>query len=225
MRPPAAATPHRPHARRLAALAAAALLALPPAAAGPTSAEPAPLRVEGWIAAGRLQARLDLTPALDAELERRLGSGLSTTVRLTVAALGASGAAAAAAARDFDVRFDVWLETFTVTIREGEAAVASRQGADWATVRGLLATPAPFDLGPRAALPPVFAVEARLELDPVTSRRLEKTREQLTHPVGGPSAGARSVLGTLAALLLRSPPPVATRSRSGPLTLAELPIR
>jgi hypothetical protein len=223
MRSPAAAPVHRPHARRLATLAAAALLALPAAAAGPAPAEPATLRVEGWIAAGRLQARLDLAPALDAELERRLGSGLATTVRLTVAALGASGAAAAA--RDFDVRFDVWQETFTVTIREGETAVASRQGADWATVRGLLASPAPFDLGPRSALPPVFAVEARLELDPVTSRQLEKTREQLTHPMGGPSAGARSVLGTLAALLLRSPPPVATRSRSGPLTLAELPTR
>jgi hypothetical protein len=81
-------------------------------------------------------------------------------------------------------------------------------------VRGLLARPTPFDLGPVAALPERFTVEARLELDPVTGRQLERTRQQLSHPAGGPSAGGRSLLGTLAAVLLRPPPPDAERYRS-----------
>jgi hypothetical protein len=197
-------------------LLAALLLANPSSAAAPAAVDPAPLGVHCRGEAGRLLAAIDLGQAIDAELERKLDSGLASTVRLTVAALGPSGAVAAAQ-RDFDVRFDVWTEIFTVTTREPGAAASSRTASDWATVRRLLATPAPFDLGPLAALPERFTVEAQLELDPVTSLQLEKTRERLTHPAGG-----RSLLGTLAAVLLRAPPPNAERYRSATLTRAEL---
>jgi hypothetical protein len=197
-------------------LVAAALLANPSWAAAPAAVDPTPLRVDCRGEAGRLLAAIDLGPAIDAELERKLGNGLASTVRLTVAALDPSGIAAAAAARDFDVRFDVWTETFTVTTREPGAAASSRTASDWAMVRRLLATPAPFDLGPLATLPARFTVEAQLELDPVTALQLEKTRERLTHP-----AGRRSLLGTLAAVLLRAPPPNAERYRSATLTRAE----
>jgi hypothetical protein len=207
---------------RATAALAALLLGAPAPGLEPAPATPAPLQVSCRAVAGRLLAAVDLSPALGPELERRLGSGLSSSVRLTVAALDAAGAAAATAERDLDIRFDVWSETFTVTIREPGNAAASRLAPDWATVRLLLAGPEPFDLGPLAALPEPFTVEARLELDPVTSRRLEATRQQLTHPAGGPSAGGRSLLGTLAALLLRAPPPEAQRYRSAPLSRAAL---
>jgi hypothetical protein len=213
-------------AGRRGILAAVALLAAPSQAAAPASREAGPLRVDCWSRSGRLLAAVDLTAAIDTELERKLGNGLTSTVRLSLAALDASDSAAAAGAeRDFDVRFDVWTETYTVTIREQGALAWSRQATDWATVRRLLATPSPFDLGPVAGLPARFTVEARIELDPATGRQLERTREQLTHPAGGPTAGGRSLMGTLAAVLLRPPPPSAERYRSAAQARAELPTR
>jgi hypothetical protein len=211
------------HARLvpLALLAAAALRVFPSPAASPGSG-PGPLRVDCRAVAGRLSAAIDLAPAIGADLERRLGSGLNSSIRLTVSALDHSGAPAATAVRDFDIRFDVWTEIFAVTVREPGAAAMARQASDWATVRALLAAPAPFDLGPLATVPEPFTIEARLELDPVSGRQLEKTRERLTHPAGGPTAGARSLLGTLAAILLRAPPPDAERFRSAPRTRAGL---
>ena len=205
-----------------ALLVAAALLADPSPAAATTPVDHAPLRVDCRGEAGRLLAAIDLGAAIDTALERRLGSGLASTVRLVVAALDPSGTAAAAVERDFDVRYDVWTEVFTVTTRGAGAAASSRQASDWASVRRLLANPAPFDLGPLAALPARFTIEARIELDPVTRLQLEKIREQLTHPAGGPSAGGRSLLGTLAAVLLRAPPPNAARFRSATLARAEI---
>jgi hypothetical protein len=200
----------------VAGLLAAALLA------GSTPAQPAPLVADCRVVAGRLVAAVDLSPALGPELEQRLGSGLRSSIQLTVTALDASGAVTASAGRDLEILFDVWTETFTLTTREPGAATTSRQARDWAALRALLAAPAPFDLGPLAALPEPFLVEARLELDPVTSRQLERTREQLTHPAGGPAAGTRSLLGTLAALWLRAPPPEAARLRSTPRSRAGL---
>ena len=219
MHPAAEAPAPRPSARAARARpvllpVAAALLLGASAAAGP-----APVRVDCRAHAGRLLAVVDLGPAIDVELERRLGNGLASTVRLTVAAGGAEGDTAA---RDFEVRFDPWTETFDVTIRERGAPSVSRQAADWPAVRRLLASPDPFDLGPLAALPERFTVEVQLELDPVPPRQLEMTRQQLTHPAGGPTAGARSLLGSLAALLLRAPPPEATRFSSPPCWRAAL---
>jgi hypothetical protein len=220
----AAATPATLARAGTALLVAAALLANPSSAAATAPVDHAPLRVDCRGQAGRLLAAIDLGAAIDTELERRLGSGLASTVRLVVAALDPSGTAAAVVERDFDVRYDVWTEVFTVTTRGAGVAASSRQASDWASVRRLLANPAPFDLGPLAALPARFAIEARIELDPVTRLQLEKIREQLTHPAGGPSAGGRSLLGTLAAVLLRAPPPNAERFRSATLTRADLPM-
>jgi hypothetical protein len=202
---------------RVALLAAAALLSASWPAAAPLPVEVTPLRVDCRVEAGRLRTAVDLSPAIDAELARTLGSGLTSTIRLTVAALDATGAAAAASQRDVDVRLDPWTETYTLTTREAGGAASSRLAPDWAGARDLLARPAPFDLGPLAGLPERFTIEARVELDPVTGRQLEKTREQLTHPAGG-----RSLLGTLAAFLLRAPPPQVERYRSAILTRAAL---
>ena len=220
---PAARRPVRRIARVLLAglLGAAALRTGHSGAAGAVTA-PAPLQVDCRVRDGHLLAALDLARSIDASLEQRLGSGLGSTVRLTVAAAGPGGEAGTVA-RDFDVLFDPWTETFIVTIREPGSPSRSRRAADWPAVRRLLAAPDPFDLGPLTALPERFTVEARLELDPVTARQLQKTREQLAHPAGGPGTGGRSLLGTLAALLLRAPPPEATRLRSSPFSRAALP--
>jgi hypothetical protein len=215
---PSSAPAHR--RSRAAPLLAAALLAGTSSAAGP-AAGPPPAQVSCRASAGRLLATVDLAATLDVGLERRLASGLTSTVRLSAGLAGAGGEGVPST-RDYDVRFDPWSETFTVTIREAEAPARARQASDWAALRRLLASPDPFDLGPLEALPERFTVEFLLELDPVTARQLELTREQLTHPAGGPTSGARSLLGTLASLLLRSPAPEATRFRSPPLTRAAL---
>jgi hypothetical protein len=187
---------------------AAALLTLAASGAGEV-----PLRVACRASAGRLLAAVDLAPAFDAALEDRLGSGLTSTIRLTVSASGARRAAS----RDFEIRFDPWTEIYAVTIRDEDGAVQTRQAADWPALQRLLGEPEPFDLGPLDELPERFTVEVRLEIDPVTARQLELTREQLTHPAGGPTAGGRSLLGTLAALLLRAPPPQVRLLRSPPM--------
>jgi len=221
--PPASAFPAAARARAgVGRLLAVALLAAPPPATAIPPAAPAPLRVDCRSVEARLLVTVDLAPAIDDEVERRLGNGLAGTVRLTVAALDAGGAAAATATRDVAVLFDAWSETFTVAVREGGGAATRVEAADWAAVRRLLAAPDPFDLGPVAALPERFTVEARLELDPLTAAQLERTREQLTHPAGGPAAGGRSLLGTLAAFLLRAPPPVVERYRSSLFSRAVL---
>ncbi len=194
------------------ALAGAALAAGAPAGL-------ATLQVACRLEAGRVVAAVDLGPALAPALEERLGSGLAGTVRLTVNAAGGP-----ATVRDYQVRFDPWSEAFTVTTSEIGAPSRSRQVAGWPALRRLLAAPEPFDLGAPAVLAEPFTVELQLELDPVTPRLLELTREQLTHPAGGPTAGARSLLGTLAALLLRPPPPQVTLLRSAPLTCPAPPV-
>jgi hypothetical protein len=204
-------------AGRVGLLAAAALLAAGWPAAAPRPLDVAPLQVDCRVEAGRLRAAVDLTPAIDAELARTLGSGLTSTLRLTVSALDANGRAVAAAQRDVDVRLDVWAEVFTLTDREPDGTASSRLVPGWPAAHDLLARPAPFDLGPLAGLPERFTIEARLELDPVTGRQLEKTRQQLAHPAGG-----RSLLGTLAAVLLRAPPPIVESYRSAALTRADL---
>jgi hypothetical protein len=218
--PAAVATGARDHAGRagrVALLAAAALLSAGWPAAAPRPLDVAPLQVDCRIEAGRVRAAVDLSPAIDAELARVLGSGLTSTLRLTVTALDATGRAAAAAQREVEVRLDLWAETYTLTIREADGTASSRLAPGWPAAQDLLVRPAPFDLGPLAGLPERFTIEARLELDPVSGRQLERTRQQLAHPAGG-----RSLLGTLAAILLRAPPPVVERYRSAVLTRAGL---
>jgi hypothetical protein len=204
-------------AGRAVLLGAAALLSAAWPAAPPRPLDVAPLQVDCRVEAGRLRAAVDLLPAIDAELAQALGSGLAHTLRLTVTALDATGRAAAAAQRDVDVRLDVWTEVFTMTSREPDGTASSRLAPGWLAAHDLLARPDPFDLGPLAGLPERFTIEARIELDPVTGRQLEKTRQELARP-----AGARSLLGTLAAVLLRAPPPIVERYRSAVLTRSAL---
>jgi hypothetical protein len=58
---------------------------------------------------------------------------------------------------------------------------------------------------------------ARLDLDPVTGGQLVLIRPDLAR-----RAGAASLLGRLAAVLLRAPPPIVERYRSADLSRSEL---
>jgi len=113
--------------------------------------------------------------------------------------------------RVVEVLYDVWDETYTVSLRDGRAAGPSRRtAADPVALRRLLSEARDLDLGPLAPLPPGrFRLEARVELNPVSQELMARTRELLANPAtaGRPGATSRSVLGAMAGYLLREPEP------------------
>jgi hypothetical protein len=195
---------------RLATALAAGLLLLLPAARADSRA--GPLRATLTLDGGRLSAAVDLAPAFDPALERRLGNGLTNVVAvLLVLVPEQGGQPLAAAVRVTEVLFDVWDEDYTLTIHDSRLPAPRRRAArDFAALRRLLADAGPIDLGPPSQLPPGgFRLEARVELNPVSRELMQRTREQLANPPAGsrPGAGARSVLGAVAGYLLRDPGP------------------
>jgi hypothetical protein len=194
---------------RLAVVALAAALSI-----GPARAEPRHEALAVTLAASgdRLSATLDLGPAFDAALERRVGNGLTNVVAVLVAVVPEGGGpAVAVAGRVAEVLFDVWDETYAVTVRDPRVGAPFRRTvADFETLRRLLSEARAIDLGPAAHLPPGrFRVEARVEVNPVSRELMERTRELLANPSvsGRPGAGSRSVLGAMAGYLLRDPGP------------------
>jgi len=206
---------------RLAALAALALAGAAPARAA------APLPVELSNVDGRLRVTADLGPAITPDALRELSNGLQNVLAIYVSvAPEGGGAPVAVYGRIVDVLWDVWEETFAVTIKDprnpdGMHLVVPTQ----AGLRALLASGRDLDFGPVASLPPgPLVVQARVELNPVSREQLQRTREFIAS--AGPRAGgARSVLGAMASFLLREPPPdadvIILRSRS--FVAAEVP--
>jgi hypothetical protein len=134
--------------------------------------------------------------------------------------------------RVVEILFDVWDETYGVTVKDRRAPSGMRLVlADFAALRALLAQERDLDLGPIAALPRGrVVVEARVELNPVSKEQLQRTREYIANPAAGarPGGGAsRSVLGAVASFLLREPDPGADVRllRSRPFDAAEVPAR
>lgn len=190
----------------------------------------APLDAHLAARGGELTAALGLAPAFPADLERRLGNGLTNVVALHVTlAPEAGGAPAALWAREVQVLYDVWEETFGVVVR------------DPATPRGRRLTFPTFHelrrflfdvrvpLGPAAALGEArWVVAARVELNPVSRELVERTRELIANPAAGGRTGpSRSVLGAMAGFLLREPPAGAEvrALRSAPFDAAEVRAR
>jgi hypothetical protein len=197
-----------PAGRLAFALAAtAALLAGTPARA----AAPGPLPVALSIRGGRLVASLDLTAAFPQAMERQLGNGLTNVVAVYLALRSEDrGEAEAFYARVFDILFDVWDETYDVTVKDTGAPAGRRMVLrDFPALRALLVAERDIDLGPAAALPERFVVEARVEVNPISRELLQRTREFIANPVSGPrpGGGGRSVLGAMASFLLREPDP------------------
>jgi hypothetical protein len=196
------------------------------AAAAPARAAE-PLTVELSAADGRLRATVDLAPAFRPEVLRELGNGLSNVVAIYVTVVPEGGGAPVAIySRIVEVLWDVWDESFAVTIKDprnpqGAHLVVPTQ----AGLRALLSSGRNLDLGVVAALPAGrMLVEARVDLNPVSREQLQRTREFIAS--AGPRAGgSRSVLGAMASYLLREPTDDASIAflRSRPFALAEVP--
>jgi hypothetical protein len=161
---------------------------------------------------GRLVATVDLSAAFPATLQRELGNGLTNLVAVYVAVIPAKGGPPALLyGRVVEILFDVWEETYAVTVKDPHVPQGVRLVVpDFATLRGFLAQEHDLDLGPAALAPEDgFVVEARVEVNPVSKEQLQRTREFIASPSGGArgAGGSRSVLGAMASFLLRAPDP------------------
>jgi hypothetical protein len=214
-------------ALRLAAAAALAALAL--AASGAAAATPQPLPLQLSSRGGRIVATVDLSAAFPAALERELGNGLTNVIAVyvTVTPAGARHPAMLYG-RVVEILFDVWEETYSVTVKDAHFPQGVRFVlADFKALRSFLSVERDLDLGPASLLPPGgFLVEARVEVNPVSKEQLERTREFIANPAAGTRAqgGSRSMLGAMASFLLREPDPGTnvTLLRSGPLGPGEV---
>jgi hypothetical protein len=191
-------------ARSRAVLAAAVLAAAAPAAAA------GPLPVKLTAEHGRLEASLDLSAAFPPSGERELGNGLTNVVAIYVSVVPAKGGPPALVyGRVVDILFDVWEETYAVTIKDPRTPQGTRAVfASFRALRAFLSDEKGLDLGPVRALPRgLFVVEARVEVNPVSKEQLQRTREFIANPAGGTRSGggSRSVLGAMASFLLREP--------------------
>lgn len=190
-----------------AALAALAL------AAGPApAAEPAPLAVQLSSRGGRLTATVDLATAFPPSLEHEVANGLTNYVAVYVAVLPIRGGRPALLyGRVVEILYDVWEENYAVTVKDPHVPQGVRLVLpDFAALRRFLSEERDLDLGPLALLPAGgFVVEARVEVNPLSSEQLQRTREFIANPSGGArgTGGSRSVLGAMASFLLREPDP------------------
>jgi hypothetical protein len=207
--------------RTVASLAAAlALRAAPTLADGPM-----PVELSG--ADGRLTATLDLAPAFPPEVIRELGNGLSNVVAVYVVVVPeAGGEPVAIYGRIVEVLYDVWEETFAVTVKDPRSPLGARLVVPSAAGLGsLLSSGRDLDLGPLGSFPAGrLVLEARVEVNPVSREQLQRTREFIAS--ASPRAGgARSVLGAMAGFLLREPAPDAEVRvfRSRPFEVARVP--
>jgi len=190
----------------------AALAALALAAALPAAAAPPQLSVKLVARGGRVAATVDLSGAFPASLEREVGNGLTNVVAIYVAVLPVGARHPALLyGRVVEILFDVWEESYTVTVKDPYVPQGVRLVlADFAALRRFLSEGRDLDIGPVSLLPhAAFVVEARVEVNPVSKEQLHRTREFIANPAAGSRGGgaARSVLGAMASFLLREPAP------------------
>jgi hypothetical protein len=223
-----------PRTRRAAlrAAAAAALAALALTGSAAAALPPRPLPLQLAARGGRVIATVDLSAAFPAALEREVGNGLTNVVAIYVTVIPAGGRHPAMLyGRVVDILFDVWEETYAVTVKDAHVPQGVRIVlADFKALRSFLSQEHDLDLGPVSLLPANgFFVEARVEVNPVSKEQLERTREFIANPAAGTRAqgGSRSVLGAMASFLLREPDAGAdvTLLRSGPLGAGEVKSR
>jgi hypothetical protein len=183
--------------------------------------------VELTAAGGRLTATVDLGPAFSPEVLRELGNGLSNVVAVYVVVVPEGGGEPAAIfGRIVDVLYDVWEESFAVTVKDPRTPRGNHLVVPTtAGLRALLSSARDLDLGPVAGFPSgSLVLEARIEVNPVSKEQLQRTREFIAS-AGPRSGGSRSVLGAMASFLLREPAPDADVRvfRSKPFKVAEVP--
>lgn len=191
-------------ARRAAGLIALALLVT---AAEARADDPVPCTLEAR--GGRLWARLDLSSAFPDDLRRTFANGLTNVVALHVALVREDGDVTAALfGREVEVLYDVWEETWAVTVKDAQSPRGRRLVArTWPELRALLADARDLDLAPVAELGDgPWLLRTRVEVNPVSKELLQRTREFIANPAGGVRTGtpSRSVLGAMASYLLQA---------------------
>ena len=217
--------------RASGAIGAAALAALAAALPATAAAAPQPLPLQLAARSGRLIATVDLSAAFPATLEREMGNGLTNVVAVYVTVIpSGSRHPAMLYGRVVEILFDVWEETYAVTVKDAHVPQGVRFVLpDFKSLRAFLSQERDIDLGPVALLPAEpFFVEARVEVNPVSKEQLQRTREYIANPAAGARAGgSRSVLGAMASFLLREPDPGTdvTVLRAGPLGPGEVKAR
>ncbi|HUK65662.1 MAG TPA: hypothetical protein VLV17_02455 [Anaeromyxobacteraceae bacterium] len=190
----------------------AGLVALVFAIAALAKDVPRPLASTLAARGGRLLATLDLAPALPPDLKRLLSNGLSNVIVLNVALVPEHGDEPVALyGREVDVLYDVWEETYAVTVKDPQSPHGStRSFRSYTELFAYLSEPRAIDLGPPSELgSKSWVVRTRLELNPVSRELLERTREFIANPAAGGRGGtpSRSVLGAMASYLLRGAEP------------------
>ncbi len=210
------------------ALAAALCAPAPATAAGP----PAPLPLQLSARAGRVVATVDLSAAFPPRLEHEMGNGLTNVIAIYVAVNPVNGRHPAMLyGRVVEILFDVWEETYAVTVKDPHVPQGVRIVLpDFKALLRFLSQERDLDLGPVSLLPAGgFFVEARVEVNPVSKEQLQRTREFIANPSTGTrgQGGSRSVLGAMASFLLREPDPGSDVAllRSGPLGPGEVTPR
>jgi hypothetical protein len=204
------------------------------AAAALAGAHDAPRTLPGAIQAraGRLLVTLDLAPAFPPDFRRQLSNGLTNIIALHVALVPERGEVPAALwGREVDVLYDVWDETYGVTVKDpASPAGRTTRFRAFEDLRAFLTQARDVDLGPLAELDRSrWVVQTRVELNPVSKELLERTRELIANPAAAGRAGtpSRSVLGAMASYLLKGTDAGADVHffRSAPFTAADLETR
>jgi hypothetical protein len=211
--------------RRVLAAAACALLGLTVLAHDAPGSLPWSAQARG----GRLVATLDLAPAYPATLQRQLSNGLTNVIAIHLSLVPERGGDPVALdARTFDVLYDVWDETFGVTVRDASHPTGRvRTFRRFEELRAFLSAARDVDLGPVGELGDGrWVLVTHVELNPVSKELLERTREFIANPSSGRGAPSRSVLGAMASYLFRTAEPGDVHQfRTAPFTARELGIR
>jgi hypothetical protein len=211
-------------------LLAVALAALAPAALAHEVPSALPSAVEARGA--RLTVTLDLGPAFPPSLQKQLSNGLTNVIAIHVALMPERGQEPAALyGREVDVLYDVWEETYGVTVKD-PASPRGRQRSfrRFDELSAFLAEARAIDLGPISELGSAsWVVQTRIELNPVSKELLERTREFIANPSAAGRSGApsRSVLGAMASYLLKGADPGADTHvfRTPPFSAREVAAR
>ena len=106
--------------------------------------------------------------------------------------------------RIVEILFDVWEETYSVTVKDPEHPAGRRLILPtFFALRTFLGQQHDVDLGLLTDVPESFRLEVRVEVNPISKEQLQRTREYIA--AGARQSGSRSVLGAVASFLLREP--------------------
>jgi hypothetical protein len=156
---------------------------------------------------GHIEAAVDLSAIFGPGREREFGNGLDNVVEVYTSIVPtAGGPPFVLHGRIVELLFDVWEETYSVTVKDPEHPAGRRLVLrDFTALRAFLSDQQGLDLGPVATLPDSFRVEVRVEVNPISREQLQRTREYIAAASSSRPSGSRSVLGAVASFLLREP--------------------